>query len=65
MGYPNTEAAKHMIVDRMRREVDPSKDWDSLITATEEPPKRTDGGENALGSKERRRRFWGGLGGII
>lgn len=31
MGYRSLDEAKRMVVDRMRWEVDPTKDWDSLI----------------------------------
>ena len=65
MGYNSPEEFKGMVVDRMRREVDPSRDWDSLISAQRALPKRKDDGRDALDRPVRRSRVWGGLGGII
>ena len=48
MGYRSLDEAKRMVVDRMRSEVDPTKDWDSLIRVRSTPPQREDDGEVSL-----------------
>ena len=48
MGYHSLDEAKRMVVDRMRSEVDPTKDWDSLIHVRSTPPQREDDGEVSL-----------------
>lgn len=68
MGYSSPEEFKSMVVDRMRREVDASKDWDSLISAQRALPQRKDDGRDARDEPDapvRRSRLYGGLGGII
>lgn len=40
MGYRSKEEFKAVVVDRMREEVDPDKDWDSLIHVRSTPPAR-------------------------
>ena len=52
MGYESPEQFKEVVVDRMRREVDPAKDWDRLIEVHTSPPVRS--------SDRRGRRFWPG-----
>lgn len=42
MGYKDERQFKEMVVGRMRREVDASKDWDSLITVRSAPPERSE-----------------------
>lgn len=68
MGYNSLEEFKGMVVNRMRREVDASKDWDSLISAQRALPQRKDDGRDMRDAPDqpvRRSRVWGGLGGII
>lgn len=48
MGYRSLDEAKRILVDRMRSEVDPAKDWDSLIRVRSTPPQREDDGEVSL-----------------
>ena len=63
MGYSNKEEFKAVVVDRMRNEVDPDKDWDSLIHARSTPPSwRKESGEvdTENANRPRRRRLWSG-----
>ena len=55
MGYRSLDEAKRMVVDRMRSEVDPTKDWDSLIRVRSTPPQREDDGEVSVYVVHRRR----------
>ena len=48
MGYRSMDEFKRLVVDRMRQEVEPDKDWDSLIGVRSTPPERKESGEAAL-----------------
>ena len=48
MGYSNMDEFKRFVIDRMRQEVDPDKDWDNLIGVRSTPPERKESGEAAL-----------------
>ena len=48
IGYRSLDEAKRILVNRMRSEVDPTKDCDSLIRVRSTPPQREDDGEVSL-----------------
>ena len=45
MGYRSMDEFKRLLVDRMRQEVDPDKDWDSLIGVRSTLPERKESGK--------------------
>ena len=62
MGYRSMDEFKGLVVDRMRQEVDPDKDRDSLIGVRSTPPERKESGEadTENTNRPRRRRLWSG-----
>ena len=62
MGYRSMDEFKGVVVDRMRKEVDPDKDWDSLISVRSTPLERKESGEadTENDNRPRRRRLWSG-----
>lgn len=69
MGYESPQQFKAVVVDRMRREVDADRDWESEITVTQDEPSRTDDGRKSVlpppslrtpPDRGRRRRVWNG-----
>lgn len=66
------DAHERMVVERFKRDVDPSEDWEKLIKFKNTPPERTDDGEVTLPyddarglERGRKPSVWAGLGGII